>query len=212
MQKKKSTGNALAALAAISCSITTISPPAASARESRDTTTREQQMVEKMIRALENSLETPLLRAGWKSDGERTPLPYTRIAKKTGPLSPLMMHQSDSPCLNISVSPSAMVRKIDVPGVPLAIQLSTPPDRRTPLPEIETQLHFGNWSHARITTGNDAWSVSSPFQHPGETPFIVNMVVHIRATPQVSEDLLREIDWQQIGSGLTFFPIHHSNR
>lgn len=182
-------------------------------------------MVEKMIQALENSLETPLLRAGWKSDGEKTPLPYTRVAKKTGPLSPLMTRRSaideklgadpNFPYLNISVSPSAMVRKIDVPGVPLAIQLSAPPDRRTPLPEIETQLHFGNWSHARITTGNDAWSVSSPFQHPGEPSFIVNMVVHIRATPQVSEDLLREIDWEQIGSGVThsnLFPIHHSNR
>lgn len=213
MQKKKRTSDALAALAAISCSITTISPLAASARESRDATTREQEMVEKMIHALESSLETPLLKAGWKSDGEKTAVPYNRIAKKTGPLSPLMIRQSafdeklgadpNFPFLNISVSPSAMVRKIDVPGVPLAIQLSAPPDRRTPMPEVETQLHFGNWSHARVTTGNDTWSVPSPFQYPGETPFIVNMVVHIRATPQVSEDLLKEIDWQQVGSGLT---------
>jgi hypothetical protein len=112
------------ALATLSCGITIVHPQPVTTPDYGDTTAQEEQAMEKMIHALQENLETPLVQTGWKPNSART-----------------------------------------------ARQVKTPE-------QVETQLHFDNRSYAN-------------------TPFVVNIVVDIRATPQVTEELKR-IDWAKI--------------
>ena len=118
------------ALATLSCGITIVNPHPVTTPEYDDATAQERQtaqeqlVVDKMIHALQENLETPLVQTGWKPNPART-----------------------------------------------ARQAKTPE-------QVETQLHFDNRSYAN-------------------SPFAVNIVVYIRATPQVTEEL-KMIDWAKI--------------
>ena len=163
-RRTKPVDGALAALATLSCCISTVDPKNASAWEPDDGCSPEQQLINRTMHALQRNLEAPLLRTGWKTGNERPARPHLPFAGSREPIHPLTM------------APSARIDKIDVPGVPLAIQLSTA-DRQSSSPEIETQLCWG-------------------------MPSGVNMVVYIRATRQVTAELLQKIDWRQVGEGL----------
>jgi hypothetical protein len=160
-----------AALPAISCCIAVTEPSGKTTGERGTTSMREKQVVEKMIRTLEDNLEMPLLMAGWRMDHGKTPLPDPRATEQAGVTQPSMQPP---------------MSKIQVPGVPLAIQLYSASNRQSGLPQVETQLYFGDWASTL----------------PDETSPMLNMVVHIKADPQVSSDVLRMIDWQKIGEAL----------
>ena len=103
------------------------------------------------------------------------------------------------PYQHIHISPVGKTDKINVPGVALALQYHDPRETN----KMETTLYFGNWKNARVTSGNDAYSTPYPFQHPGATPFIVNMVVHITAGPAMTPRILAAVDWSKLNDALT---------
>lgn len=107
------------------------------------------------------------------------------------------------PYLNIDIPPTTTFTRLDIPGVALALQLSTPESKRSAAHQVETQLYFGNWDHAKVVSGNTAYAVPYPFGHAAGTPFIVNMVVHITATAEVAANLLKMVDWRRVAAGLT---------
>jgi hypothetical protein len=216
--------------------------------------------VEKLIHALQDSLEPPLLNHGWLAGSERraasTPpfanlqapppslmafmTPYQRrfngdpASSGGNPLTDCPAENSvdnyqvhdrrqgmknmmrmpggaeidirmagNLPYLNVYIPAATVVTRLDLPGVALALQLSTPKNKKSAAQPVETQLYFGNWDHARIANGNDVYTVPYPFGHPMGAPFIVNMAVHITATVQVTADLLKMVDWRRLGMGLT---------
>ena len=111
-RRTKPVDGALAALATLSCCISTVDPKNASAWEPDDGCSPEQQLINRTMHALQRNLEAPLLRTGWKTGNERPARPHLPFAGSREPIHPLTM------------APSARIDKIDVPGVPLAIQLS----------------------------------------------------------------------------------------
>jgi hypothetical protein len=180
-RRMKPAHDALAALATLSCCITTGDPQNPSARKPGDGSFTdhqfpnqqfpEQQWVDRAMQALQQNLEAPLLRTGWRAGSERPARPRSAVARWKEPAIPRTI-SSRTP-----VDKDATACKIDVPGVPLAIQLSTVAGSQSSAPEIETQLCWGMLSG-------------------------VNMVVYIRASRQVTAELLQKIDWRQVGEGL----------
>jgi hypothetical protein len=107
----------------------------------------------------------------------------------------------NDPYLNTHVSPAARITRLTLPGVPMAFQ--EVPGGQDGNNGVETQLFFGNWANAKISSGNEAYAVPYPFHHPGSTPFIVNMVLHIHGSPKVCAQVLNGVDWQKLGAALT---------
>ena len=157
--------------------------PDAPARKCEEVNAREKQIVEKLIHALQENLEPALLSHGWLANGDQTPLTDPSIAQYPAPMARMTDRFPADPA-----SSSTIVTRLDVPGVALALQLSPPEGKRSAAQQVETQLHFG--------------AVPDPFGHPGGSSFVIDMEVHITATRQVTEELLKMVDWQRIGGGL----------
>jgi hypothetical protein len=105
----------------------------------------------------------------------------------------------NDPYQNIHISPVGKTDRINVPGTSLALQYYDP---REPNRLIAT-LYFGDWKSARISSGNDAYSSPYPFHHPGGTPFIVNLVISVTASPSTMHKILMAVDWSKINEALT---------
>ncbi len=206
-RRKRPTPEMLAAMATLCCCITTLSPQNASAQEFRDATAQEQQAVDKLIHALQDNLEPALLNHGWLANGEKTALRFTvdmqNMTRLMGSAEIDIRMAENLPYLNIDIPSMTTVTRLDIAGVALALQLSSPESKRSAAHQVETQLYFGNWDHAKIVTGNTAYAIPYPFGHRAGTPFIVNMVVHITATAEVTGNLLKMVDWWRVGAGLT---------
>ena len=65
-------------------------------------------------------------------------------------------------------------------------------DRKAGPRQVETKLYFGNWADA----GTSTKMISS-------IPVTVNMVLHIRSSPETAAHILKKIDWQKIEGALT---------
>jgi hypothetical protein len=105
----------------------------------------------------------------------------------------------NDPYQHIHISPVGRTNKISIPGVATALQYHDPREPN----KMETTLYFGNWTNARITSGNDAYSTPYPFHHPGGTPYIVNLVIRIIAEPAIMPKILAAVDWEKINGALT---------
>ncbi len=104
------------------------------------------------------------------------------------------------PYLNIHVSPSAKIKKLIVPGVAIVLQSS---DTNNGPDQEDVQFYFGNWDNAKVTSGNDAYKIRYPFQHPVGTPYIVNMMVRLKGSAQAIDPILKKINWEKLNEALT---------
>ena len=104
------------------------------------------------------------------------------------------------PYLNIHVSPSAKTKKLIVPGVAIVLQSS---DTNNSPDQEDVEFYFGNWDNAKVTSGNDAYNTLYPFHHPISTPYVVNMMVHLKGSAQVIEPILKKINWKKLNEALT---------
>jgi len=89
------------------------------------------------------------------------------------------------------------LRKLDVPGAAIAYELS---DRDEYLKA--TTICFGGWK-PDVVFSSDKSLVLFPFRHGRLTPFIENLCVVIRATPEARDEIVRKVDWKALNAALT---------
>jgi hypothetical protein len=65
-------------------------------------------------------------------------------------------------------------------------------DRKAGARQVETRLYFGNWTDAEKGT-----------KMMSSIPVTVNMVLHIRSSPETAAHIMKKIDWRKIEGALT---------
>ena len=88
------------------------------------------------------------------------------------------------------------IKQLNVSGVPVAFT-TTGNDLAQP-----TTFCYGAFK-PEITFGPNNKYILFPFVHGKQTPFIENMCVTITATPDVTEQLLKQINWASLNTALT---------
>ena len=89
------------------------------------------------------------------------------------------------------------LHKLDVPGAAVAYRLQ--PDEED---LVKTTVCVGSWK-PEITFASASREVLFPFQHAPGTPFIENLCLTITGAPDLSDELLHKVDWQQLSAALT---------
>jgi hypothetical protein len=92
---------------------------------------------------------------------------------------------------------SAPLHKIDLPGAAVAFQETSASDQLLQ----EATICFGAWKPDVVYAAGG--SVPFPFAHPKGTPFIENLCVRITAAPNMLQELLSKVDWQQLNAALS---------
>lgn len=88
-------------------------------------------------------------------------------------------------------------KRLDVQGVPVAYTTVTNDG-----PAQATTYCYGKFK-PEITFGPNNKYILFPFVHGRQTPYIENMCVTVTATPEVHDQLLKEIHWGSLDAALT---------
>jgi hypothetical protein len=98
---------------------------------------------------------------------------------------------------NMRTTRSHPIRRLEIQGVAVAFQEPTNDELME-----DTVLCFGAWK-PDVVFGTDNRFIPFPFQHPKGTPFIENLCVRIHAAPEMTDAILRKVNWQQLNASLT---------
>ncbi len=89
------------------------------------------------------------------------------------------------------------IKRLDVPGVPVAYTTAANSDPAQP-----TTFCYGAFK-PEVTFGSNNKYIPFPFAHGKQTPYVENMCVTVTATPEVTDQLLKEIHWAALDAALT---------
>ena len=89
------------------------------------------------------------------------------------------------------------IRKLDVQSAAVAYQSPSNDEYL-----VDTIVCVGAWKPDVVFAPGNR-DVPFPFQHSPGTPFLENMCIKIVAAPEMAEEVLRKVNWQQLNDSLT---------